>query len=32
MDKHSSAPTAVLVAVVGLAYALFVSTLVVNLI
>jgi hypothetical protein len=32
MDKHSSAPTKLLVAVIGLGYALFVSTLLVNLI
>ena len=32
MDKHSSAPTAVLVAVIGLAYSLFVTTLLVNVI
>ena len=32
MDKHSLAPTAVLVAVIALAYCLFVSTLLVNLI
>ena len=32
MDKHSSAPTTVLIAVIGLAYSLFVSTLLVNVI
>lgn len=32
MDKHSSAPIAVLAAVVALGYSLFVSTLLVNLI
>jgi hypothetical protein len=32
MDKHSAAPTAVLVMVIGLAYSLFVTTLLVNVI
>lgn len=32
MDKHSPAPIAVLAAVVGLGYSLFVTTLLVNVI